>query len=118
MEGQPEVWSAAFDTLEKIVMALVGFGTAYIAYRQRKLDSEVKQTKEVSAETKEIVAQNNQAIAQIKTDSAVLKKKLLAATAASSYAEGVQQGRSAAIEERQVQDDLDRAREEFRPRDE
>lgn len=101
---------ALFPFLKDVVFPLLAtlFG-GWVFLKTREWSAKNDRVIENTEKTKELVAANTELTANIKRDSEYLKKKLLSATAAKSYAEGKQAG----IDERAAQDELDAAEAEL-----
>lgn len=105
---------ALFPFLKDVVFPLLAtlFG-GWVFLKTREWSAKNDRVIENTEKTKDLVAANTELTENIKRDSEYLKKKLLSATAATSYAKGVVRGKQEAIDERTAQDDLDAAEAEL-----
>lgn len=113
LKAMTDIWPIIADFLRTVFpMAATLFG-AWVYYKTRQWSELNNRVVENTEKTKELIAVNTQITENIRKDSEYLKKKLLNITAATSFAEGVSQGRQAAIEERAAQDELEAAEAEL-----
>jgi len=108
-----EIWPIIADFLSDIFPMVATLFGAWVFYKTRQWSELNNRVVENTEKTKELVAVNTELTENIKRDSEYLKKKLLSATAATSYAEGVVRGKQEAIDERASQDELDAAEAEL-----
>jgi hypothetical protein len=104
-----EFWQMFFAFLEKALPIGAGLFAAWIAYKTKQWEAMQRQAIENTEQAKTLIEENTRVTTNIKKDSDVLRRQLLHATAANSYSQGIAEGRSMAVEERRVADDLDRA---------